>query len=206
LGGNLSKRYFTRPVKAGLGAQVSKSITESMRLPDRSRGSAGLSLAAMIFYGYTGAFLLTGSYVNIMAMGLMQNVSTSWLSWFYYALPAEILFAAAMFIAIWYFFKPDTAVQPPSPEVLDQQLATLGSLTREERVTIAVMAGVIIMVITQPWHHIDNSWIALAGFATLLLGGVLNEQILKSDINWRFFLFMGDCVQLRRIVQAARGQ
>ncbi|MBM7868209.1 cyclic nucleotide-binding domain-containing protein [Heliobacterium gestii] len=177
--------------KVALAGPISRSIADSMGFPDRSRGSAGLSLMAMVFYGYLCPFFLTGTYSNMMAFGLVQQETISWLEWLYYALPALLVFSAGMFGLVVYLFKPEKPATVLSTDVLEQQLKTLGPLTREEKITIAVTLGSIAMMILQTWHQIDNAWVMSLGFALLVILRVLDEATMKSGIDWLFLLFIG---------------
>lgn len=59
--------------KVSLGVPVAHTLSESMGYGERSQGAAGLGLAAMIFYGFTAPFVMTGSYTNVMAYGLVTG-------------------------------------------------------------------------------------------------------------------------------------
>jgi di/tricarboxylate transporter len=78
--------------KVTLGVPIAQTLSESMGFAENSRGAAGLGLAAMLFYGFTAPFVLTGSYTNMMAFGLVSfnGLGITWLQWFLYALPAFV--------------------------------------------------------------------------------------------------------------------
>lgn len=177
--------------KVALAGPLSRSMAESMNFPNRSSGSAGLSLMAMIFYGNLCSFFLTGSYTNMMLLGLQKGYSISWLEWFYYSLPALIFFMVGMFFLTYYRFRPEKETTTLSQEILNQQLKMLGKLTKEEKLTILVTVSTILLMIFQYYHHIDNCWTMLVGFTILVLGQVLDENTLKNDIDWMFLLFLG---------------
>ncbi|MET3290528.1 UNVERIFIED_CONTAM: di/tricarboxylate transporter [Brevibacillus sp. OAP136] len=178
--------------KATLGVPIAQTISESMGFADRSKGAAGLGLAAMIFYGFMAPFVLTGSYTNVMAYGLVAgNSSLSWFQWFWYALPAFVVFTIGMLAVILIFFKPKAPAKPITKEVIDDQIRILGALTREEKITIAVTLACIVLLMLQPLHGIDNAWVMLIGFAVFVITGVLDAKTLKSGIDWPFLLFIG---------------
>lgn len=178
--------------KATLGVPIAKTISESMGFAHRSKGAAGLGLAAMVFYGFMAPFFLTGSYTNVMAYGLVPGQNQlSWFAWMGYALPPLLLFVLGMKLCIKLFFKPDSPGKPLSDQVLQEQFRILGKLTRDEKTTLAVTIGCIGLMMLQPLHGIDNVWIMLLGFAALIVGGVLDNKTLKSGIDWPFLLFIG---------------
>ncbi len=178
--------------KVALGVPIVQTLSETMGFPGRGKGVAGLGLAAMIFYGFTAPFVLTGSYTNVMAYGLIPGgAQLSWFQWCIYALPGFFIFAAGMLILLSILFKNETQGKAVSVDVLDDQLAVLGKLTKGETVTLATVLGCIALLILQPLHGIDNAWVMLLGFALLVISGVLDSKTIKSGIDWTFLLFIG---------------
>lgn len=178
--------------KVSLGVPIARTLSESMGFRDRSHGSAGLGLAAMVFYGFTAPFVLTGSYTNVMAFGLVSGAKPpNWFEWFYYALPAFVIFAVIMLVLMRFMFTKTSAGRPISRQVLDDQLRILGKWTKDERWTVGTVIVCIALLILQPLHGIDNAWVMLLGFAALLLTGALDTQTLKNGVDWTFLLFIG---------------
>lgn len=178
--------------KVSLGVPIARTLSESMGFRDRSHGSAGLGLAAMVFYGFTAPFVLTGSYTNVMAFGLVSGAKPpNWFEWFYYALPAFVIFAVIMLVLMRFMFTKTSAGRPISRQVLNDQLRILGKWTKDERWTVGTVIVCIALLILQPLHGIDNAWVMLLGFAALLLTGALDTQTLKNGVDWTFLLFIG---------------
>jgi di/tricarboxylate transporter len=178
--------------KVSLSSSIAQSISEAMGFENKSKGSAGLGLCAMIFYGYISSFFLTGSYINIMAWSLVSHTkAVSWLQWFYYSIMPLILFSIGMFASILFLFKPAKTSKKISVEVLSEQLKTLGTLKGNELLTAVVALGVIIMLMTQSYHNIDSAWIMLIGMSILIISGILDNNSIKNGIDWPFLLFMG---------------
>lgn len=178
--------------KVSLGVPLARTLSESMGFADNSRGAAGLGLAAMIFYGFTAPFVLTGSYTNMMAYGLAAVAeSINWLQWFLYALPAFLIFASVMLLTLQFMFRNVRQVRPISDEVLDEQLQLLGPWTRTERIAVTTTLGSIALLILAPLHGIDSAWVMLIGFAILVISGILDRQTISTGIDWPFLLFLG---------------
>lgn len=178
--------------KVSLGVPIARTLSESMGFRDRSGGAAGLGLAAMIFYGFTAPFLLTGSYTNAMAYGLVPNApGVSWLSWALYALPGFVVFAAVMLGMLGFMFRGTTAARPIEAAVLDEQLRLLGPLAKAERVSLLTVIGCIVLMMLQPLHGIDGTWILMIGFAVLIVSGTLDRNAVLTGIDWPFLLFLG---------------
>jgi len=179
-------------VKTALGVPIAKSIAEAMGLPERGKGSAALGLGAMIYFGYLTPFFLTGSYANIFAMSLVPGgLNVNFFQWLIYALPALIFFAVAMIFLIFAVFRPEQPRKTLQSQTIDEQLKILGKWTRAEIITSCVSLSVIILLIFQDLHHIDNTWIIMAGLIVLVISGIIDNKTLKNDIDWPFLIFIG---------------
>ncbi len=178
--------------KAALGVPIARSLAESMGFRDRSRGAAGLGLAATVFYGFTAPFVLTGSYSNAMAFGLADGTKLpGWFQWFGYALPAFLVFSAVMLTLLFVVFRGETQPKPVSARMLDDQLQLLGKFSKQERLTAWTVLGSIALMILQPLHGLDNAWTMLLGFSVLVVTGTLDGRTLKTGVDWTFLLFIG---------------
>nr|WP_276510289.1 SLC13 family permease [Paenibacillus qinlingensis] len=178
--------------KVSLGVPIAQTLSESMGFGARSHGAAGLGLTAMLFYGFTAPFVLTGSYTNVLAFGLVTSASpVNWIQWFLYALPAFIIFSSVLLTIIFIMFRKTASAKPIAADVLDEQLRLLGPLTREERIAVVTVLSCIIMLVLQPLHGIDSAWIMLIGFAVLVISGVLDRKTISTGIDWTFLLFLG---------------
>ncbi|WP_159882003.1 SLC13 family permease [Paenibacillus puerhi] len=179
--------------KVSLGVPIARTLSESMGFAEKSKEAAGLGLAAMIFYGFTAPFVMTGSYTNVMAYGLVSaSQPVTWLQWLIHALPAFVLFSAVLWLAITFMFRNHrSAAKAVSAHVLDEQIRLLGPLTKEERISLFTLLGCVSLLVLQPLHGIDSVWVMLAGFAVLVITGVLDRRTLTSGIDWTFLLFLG---------------
>jgi len=180
--------------KVALGVPIARTLTEAMGFRERSRESAGLGLTAMVFYGFTAPFMLTGSYSNALAFGLADGGKMpGWFQWFLYALPAFLAFSAVMLGVLFLTFRGagSQAARPVSRQALDDQLKLLGKLSKQERTTLLTVAGSLALLIAQPLHGLDNAWVMLLGFAVLVVTNTLDGQTLKLGVDWTFLLFIG---------------
>lgn len=178
--------------KVSLGVPIARTLSEAMGFKERSGGAAGLGLAAMLFYGFTAPFVMTGSYTNVMAYGLVSaDKPIGWLQWFLYALPAFLVFGAVLLAILLRMFRAVEAPRAVSAHVLDEQLRVLGPLAKEERISLGTIVGSIVLMTLQPWHGIDSTWIMLTGFAVLVVSGALDRRTIATGIDWTFLLFLG---------------
>ncbi|WP_419876147.1 SLC13 family permease [Candidatus Pristimantibacillus sp. PTI5] len=178
--------------KVSLGVPMAQTLAESLGYDEKSKGASGLGLVAMIFFGFTAPFVMTGSYTNVMALGLAMNGKTvSWLQWFLYALPAFVIFGGVLLAVLLYMSRRIEPAKRVTGEVLNEQLRLLGPLTKDERVSLWTTIGCIGLMVLQPLHGIDSTWIMLLGFAVFVVSGVLDKQTISTGIDWTFLLFLG---------------
>ncbi|MBU2621608.1 MAG: anion permease [Proteobacteria bacterium] len=177
--------------KVALTSPLALGISESMGFADQSKGSAGLGFTALIFSGLFIPFFLTASYVNFMVLGMLPGEYISWLEWFWWSMPLMIFFSVCMFGVIILLFSPENLPKNQSKQLLKDQLTTLGSMTRQEIITLSVLTGVITLLILQPLHNIGGVWIVISGFAMLVIFGLLDKNTLKTGIDWAFLLYVG---------------
>lgn len=188
--------------KVSLGVPMAQTIADSMGFDERSKGTAGLGLVAMIFFGFTAPFVMTGSYTNVMAYGIASSEkAVSWLQWFLYALPAFVIFGAVLLGILFFMFRGITSAKMVTKEVLSEQLQLLGPLTKEERISLWTIICCIGLMALQPLHGIDSTWIMLLGFAVLVISGVLDKQTISTGIDWTFLLFLGAAFGFAAVVQ-----
>ncbi|MGE5391385.1 MAG: SLC13 family permease [Deltaproteobacteria bacterium] len=181
----------SRQAKVSISSPLAHSLAKAMHLPDRSHGTAAMVLLATMFFGFTAPFVLTGSYTNIVALGLFPpGVKVDWSAWFIYALPALLVFTLGIFIWASIFCRKEATTGSLPKRFLNDQLDILGKMTRNEKIVLVVILSVICLMALQGLHHIDDIWIMLSGFAVLALTGVLDFDSMKS-LDWPFFIFIG---------------
>lgn len=178
--------------KVTLGVPIAKTLTEAMGFADRSRGASGLGLAAMLFYGFTAPFVLTGSYTNMMAFGLVSDHATiTWLQWFLYGLPAFLVFSFIILAALFWKYGKLRPARPISIELLDEQLRIIGPLSKGELLSVWTVVGCVGLMIAQPLHGLEPAWVMMLGFMVLVISGALDRQTISTGIDWTFLLFLG---------------
>jgi divalent anion:Na+ symporter, DASS family len=176
---------FMGPVVLGLA--------DTLKYPPRSRGSAGLALAAFTGFCLATVVFLTGTPTCLLAWRVLPEatrVQVSWLTWLQAVLVLEAVSLGAALAWIVWRLRP---AEPPAvrASLLRAQLDMLGPPSRDEWITALVALAVLIGWITQPWHGIDPAWLTLAGLCFLLAVGVLDRTALQGQVDWSFLLFMG---------------
>ena len=76
---------------------------------------------------------------------------------------------------------PEVVRTPEAPAFAASEIRNMGPLSRDERITLAVFAGVGLMWITSGWHRLDVTFVALVGLAVLLATGTMAWQTVTSE-------------------------
>jgi di/tricarboxylate transporter len=176
---------FMGPVVLGLA--------DTLKYPPRSRGSAGLALAALTGFCLATTLFLTGTPTCLLAWRVLPEATraqVSWLAWLQAVLVLEAVSLGAALTWIGWRLRPaePSAVRAT---LLHAQLEMLGPPSRDERITALVALTVLGGWITQPWHGVDPAWLTLTGLCFLLATQVLDRTALQGQVDWSFLLFMG---------------
>jgi anion transporter len=176
-----------------LAGPIVSNLTETLGYPPRSRGSAGLALAAYLGFSLATTIFLTGTATCLIAWGLLPEATRTemtWARWFIAVLPLEVLTFAATWGWITWAYRP-TELRPVRQRILDAQLAAFGPLSADERATLALSTVLLLGWMTEPLHGINAAWLALGTFCILVSRGVLDRSALRNGIDWSFLLFLG---------------
>jgi di/tricarboxylate transporter len=176
---------FMGPVVLGLA--------DTLKYPPRSRGSAGLALAAFTGFCLATVIFLTGTPTNLLAWRVLPAATrdqVTWLAWLRAVLVLEGVSLGAALAWIAWRYRP---AEPPAlrATLLHAQLEMLGPPSRDERITGLVALAILAGWITQPWHGVDPAWLTLAGLCFLVATQVLDRTALQGQVDWSFLLFMG---------------
>jgi anion transporter len=179
------------------------ALSDSLGYTRRSRGSAGLAMAAFLGFGQMGPFFLTGAAENLLAWGLLPEAARAqitWGSWALTALPLAIVTFSLAFLLTMWFFPPE--FQPTiSRGLIETQIEALGPPSRAEIINGLVVVTAMVGWITAPYHLIDVAWVAMSGLAILLATNLLDRETFRAGINWDFLFYLGAVLSLTSVVR-----
>ena len=179
------------------------ALSDSLGYGRRSRGSAGLAMAALLGFGQMGPFFLTGAAENLLAWGLLPEAARlqiTWGSWALAALPLGLVTFTVAFTFTMWLFPPE--FQPTiSRGLIETQIEALGPPSRAEIINGGVVIAAMIGWITAPYHQIDVAWVAMSGLTLLLATNLLDRETFRAGINWDFLFYLGAVLSLTSVVQ-----
>ncbi len=179
------------------------ALSDSLGYRRRSRGSAGLAMAALLGFGQMSPFFLTGAAENLLAWSLLPEAARTqitWGGWLIAALPLAVTTFVLAFIATMLKFPPE--FQPTvSRGLIETQIEALGPLSRAELINAAVVVGAMAGWISVPMHGVDVAWIAMIGLGCLLSLNLLDRLAFRAGINWDFLFYLGAVLSLTSVVR-----
>ncbi|NGX43055.1 MAG: putative malate transporter YflS [Chlamydiae bacterium] len=132
----------------------------------------------------TCAMFLTSSAANplINSFNEVEGLGLTWTGWFLAGLLPGLISILVLPYALFLLYPPEIKETPHAKELAKQHLKEMGSLKREEWITIGVFFLLLFLwaVGAQVWG-INSTIAAMTGLAVLLLTRVLTWEDIKSE-------------------------
>jgi DASS family divalent anion:Na+ symporter len=188
---------------AGMMLPIGRSIAELFgSFPGETAGRLGTFLIAVMYQGsaLACAMFLTGQASNILAVSLaakLAQVEVTWSGWLVAAIvPGLVSFAVIPWL-VHRLLPPEITATPEAASFARAELAKMGTPGRDERIALAVFAGVALLWITSGWHRLDVTYVALMGLSVLLLTGTLQWQDAVAERSaWDVFIWYGGLLKM----------
>jgi DASS family divalent anion:Na+ symporter len=193
------------PGRVTLLAPAALEMSEALGYAPGSRAAAGLAMSVLVGFGQMLAPFITSSNTALIAFSLLPEstrAELNWLTWTVRAAPLHIILFAGLMLGVLVFYRPGSGRREVDrSQVLAVQRALLGKPTRQEQIAGAVVVFVLIGLVTGAIHGISPTWVCVAGFVLLALGGVLTAQTLRT-VNWSFLLLFGTFISMSSVFSA----
>ena len=187
----------------GIVFPVARSVAEAYdSRPGDTRRRLGAFLMKAVYQGdiVACAMFLTGQASNvIIAKFALESggVELTYTTWLLGGIAPGIVSLLAVVYLIYRLFPPSITHTPRAAEYAREELARMGRMTRDERVTLGLFAVIAALWITTALHGIDYIVIALAGASLLLVTRVLDwDDILSDRPAWDTFIWYGGLVHM----------
>lgn len=186
-----------------MASPLAHELSMAMRLPPGSKQSAGLALSVLHGFGQMYFLFMNGTGNCLVVWGLLPpeiRQQVSWFSWLLVALPLGLIIFGGFFAALTWLIPADQSIQI-SRNILEAQVATLGKLSRSERLTLGVMIVVLMGFVFQPLHGIHPAWPAIGGLLFLMAVKVLDRPMFVGDIDWASLVLFGALWSLAAVIR-----
>src|SRR6266568_4407969 len=166
------------------------NLSETLGFRKGSPGAVGMSMACLLGFGHMSFLFMNGTATCFLALWLLPKEvgsTVTWLSWLACAFPLGLVFFVCSYLAVIMLYRPQLQGQVLHP-IINAQLKALGPLTGYEKISIVTIVFSLAGFMTEPWHHINGAWVAMASFLILFAGAVVDEKSVRKDIDWNFLI------------------
>jgi sodium-dependent dicarboxylate transporter 2/3/5 len=172
------------------------AITASGLVPMKSSYSKSVVLG--IGYAATagGVGTLIGSPPNLIAVRFLADagMSLSFLDWMVYAMPPAIIMVVVAWAILSLMHKPDLK-EVKAPEIKDSKL------NRNQKLTLVVFALTAFLWVTESFHGVHNSIVAMIPVVGFYALGVLGKDDLPK-VGWGVLILVGGGLTLGSAIHA----
>src|SRR6185295_2907379 len=146
----------------GVVFPITRSVASAFNSePGPTAKLIGTFLVLVSFHAtYTAsAIYLTGMAANPLIAGFARDighVELTWLRWFAGSCVPGFLTLLIMPWLLFRWTKPEIRDTAPARELARAELTRMGQLSREEKWLAAIMFGVMLGWVMQPWHGVSN--------------------------------------------------
>lgn len=188
----------------GIILPIARSVSETYdsRPDDGTEGRLGTFLMSLLYQCEVilCATFLTGQASNVIIAGFAKqhaNIDLNYSIWFISAIVPSLVSLAVIPMMIYRFFPPEVKETPNAVKFAHDELEKLGRLTWQEKVLLVIFVGVVLLWITERWHGMDSTVIALFGISVLLVANVLEWRDITDETHaWEVFIWYGGLVMM----------
>lgn len=154
----------------------------------------GIPFAALI----GGIGTPAGSSLNVQALGLMQSsagMTISFAKWAILGVPAALILLVVSWMILIVVFKPEIS-KLEGLDDMDVELKELGSMKPNEVKWVAIMIFLIVIWLTEGYHHLPIPVSTTLGAALFFLPGFGFLDWKTQKIGWEVLILIGAATSL----------
>ena len=179
-------------------ATIGLGICLALDMPKGSKSAAAIILVAFWSTAETRACLYSPVFIAILnPIGrelIAPDYAISWLDMTWFNVTNWVIIAIMMVITI-KMFKPDHELQ--GVDYFKNEYDKLGKMGLKEKVALLDSIAIMIFILTNPWHGIDNNWAFIILPWIMCLPGikVASDDAIKN-IPWHIIVFVIACYSI----------
>ena len=176
---NTARGGVLYPLVVGL-AETSGATPEN---PARRRLGAYLMFSGMVSLSLSSALWLTAMAGNPLGAEIARTagISITFGSWFFAASVPTVI---TMLVQPWFLqrvISPEVTSTPDAPAAARRALATMGPLSRGEKIVAATFAGMVALWASAAFIGLDSTAVVFLGLGVLLIAGVLTPADIAKE-------------------------
>lgn len=170
--------------------------------PGPTAARMGTFLMKTLYQGdlVVSSMFLTATAPNPLVAEIARQsagIEVTWTTWALAALVPGLIGLVAVPFVVYRLCPPQVRDTTAARMLADDRLASLGPMTRPERVMLAIFSIVLVLWLTGEWHGLSATTTAYVGLTLLLLSRVLDWQdILDERGAWDALIWFGGLIML----------
>ena len=189
-------------------ASIALALTEAYQAPRGSNIARGMFLVLTYTGNIFDKMILAGAG-SITAAGQMQKfggVEVLYGVWLLAFLPCSIITVFAAWRLTLWFYPPEESGLSPGREYFQNELAKMGPWSLAETKAAILVGCAILLWVTDFWHHIPPTMVALGVglFSLLPRIGVLDVEDMRR-LNYMPVFFVAAAVSMGNVLEATKG-
>ncbi len=170
--------------------------------PGTPSGKMGGFLVLVAFHTtyVASAMFLSGMAANPLIADFahtMGHVEITWLRWIAGSIVPGILSLVCVPYLIYRLHPPGLTDTEQAGRHARAELTAMGPMTKPERRLVVIMLAVMAGWVSSPWHHIPNSFVALAGVSAILISDVISwDDLLFESKAWDALIWFAPLIMM----------
>lgn len=176
---------------------IIKEIVPLFGVNDAEKGNSNFAKAMVLGASYgslAGGFgTEIGTAPNLMAAAYTHLPFANWMI---FGFPLAIIMLLVTWKLLGWIFPAEVEGVVGGKETLTKTLSTLGSISKQEKITAAILFFTIGLWVTTGITGIDSYSVALIGAALYFISGVIDWKDAQKNIDWGLIIFFGGALSL----------
>lgn len=189
--------------KVGIMAPLAMSVSDGMGYERSSREARGFLQSVYAGVQTAAPAFISASAVGYAFVGLLPAdlaARFDMLHWFLMTIPLLAVSFALNSLFLVLLHKPKKG--SVSPDQRADSFASPGPMSRDERIMSFIIAGTILMWVTEGIHGISSVLVGLAALAALFVSGIISREQFRSGIAWDSLVFIGLAIGLAGVFES----
>lgn len=188
--------------KTAMVMPISKGIADAMGYEPKSKGMHGIWAATFSGITMCSYAFYSSNFYCIYVRGMLDTDTQQqfgFLGWLMASVPWLLILLIGMILGIQFLYKPAKTDSSMSKEYIAHELKKLGTLSRDEKISIAVLFVCVILWATENYHGLASHVIALTAVVVLMMAGVISVADFTKGVGWTMLLIIAVLVGLGNV-------
>lgn len=176
---------------------IIKEIVGLMGCKDPEKGKSNFAKAMILgasFGSLAGGFgTEIGTAPNLMAAAY---TGIPFANWMVFGFPLAIIMMIVIWVVLGRVFPAEIKGIVGGHETVKNNLKKLGSFSKTEKITLAILLFTISLWVTSHYTGIDSYSVALIGAVLYLMAGIIDWKDAQKNVDWGLIIFFGGALSL----------